>query len=124
MKALPYPLLCAVVGLLFGWLPSWVHGPIPGKYTLFHLDGPIVVWGFYVARLTIGAAVGLTVWPRAWFLRGPLCGAVGMLPVGLVALATPGCGPRCMTLNLATGAGVGLLVGGVAFLLTGRSRPD
>lgn len=89
---MPYPVVCAVLGLLLGWLPRFVHGPIPAKFTLLQIDGSIAVWGFYAARLSIGAAVGLTVWPRAWWLRGPLCGAALMLPVGLIALATPGCG--------------------------------
>ena len=42
--------------------------------------------------LLIGLLVGMTTWPQAWYLRGPVCGLLMMLPVGLVALATPGCG--------------------------------
>lgn len=90
--SLPYPLVCAALGLVLGWLPRLVHGPIAEKFDLLRIDGAIAVWAFYSARLLIGLMVGITRWPSAWYLRGPLCGVVMMLPVGLVALATPGCG--------------------------------
>jgi hypothetical protein len=89
---LSYAPTCAALGLVLGWLPMFVHGPIPAKFTLLYINGPVAVWGFYTARLLIGTAVGLVVWPRPWWLRGPLCGLALMLPVGLIALATPGCG--------------------------------
>jgi hypothetical protein len=91
---LPYPLLCALLGLVVGWLPRLVHGPIPEKFDALYIRGAIAVWGFYSARLLIGVLVGSTRWPERWYLRGPLCGLVMMLPVGLIALATPGCGFR------------------------------
>ncbi|MFN8544158.1 MAG: hypothetical protein U0807_08125 [Candidatus Binatia bacterium] len=88
---MPYALLCTLLGLVAGWLPRLVHGPIPEKFDAFYLRGVIAVWAFYSARLTIGFMVGITRWPARWYLRGPLCGFLLMLPVGLIALATPGC---------------------------------
>lgn len=87
-----YTPTCVAVGLVLGWLPALVHGPIAAKFTVLSIDGPVAVWGFYAARLMIGTAVGLVVWPRPWWLRGPLCGLALMLPIGLIVLATPGCG--------------------------------
>jgi hypothetical protein len=56
------------------------------------MNGQLVVWAYYVARLLIGVAVGATAWPGRWFLRGPLCGAFVMFPLGIVALSNPLCG--------------------------------
>ena len=91
LRRVPYPLVCAGLGLVAGWLPWLLHGPVPMKFAVHYLHGETAVWAFYAARLSIGLFVGLTVWPHAWYLRGPLCGFVLMLPVALVALATPGC---------------------------------
>ena len=90
--AIPYPLLCALLGFVYAWFPLLVHGPIPYKLDTVRLNGDIAVWAYYTARLLIGVMVGLTRWPPQGFWRGPLCGLLMMLPVGLVALATPGCG--------------------------------
>ena len=117
----PYPVVCALLGLVLGWLPKLLHGPIPEKFNLYFLKGWIIVWGWYTARMTIGLLVGITHWPRRWWLRGPLCGVLMILPLGFVSLGTPTCGPVCMSLNLTTGALVGLLVGGAAWVVTGRS---
>jgi len=87
-----YRILCALLGLALGWLPRLVHGPIPYKFDVLGIRGEIAVWAWYTARLLIGLLVGMTTWPQAWYLRGPVCGLLMMLPVGLVALATPGCG--------------------------------
>jgi hypothetical protein len=89
---IPYPLLCALIGLLLGWLPWLIHGPNPAKFSVIYMNGPLAVWAYYSARMLIGVFVGLTVWPRPWYLRGPLCGFFVMLPVTFVALATPRCG--------------------------------
>jgi len=91
---LPYPLLCTLLGVPLAWLPMLVHGPIPEKFDLLYIQGAIAVWAFYGARMMIGFLVGVTIWPRRWYLRGPLCGALAMFPVGIIALATPGCGAR------------------------------
>jgi len=91
---LPYPLVCALVGLAIGWAPVLIHGPIAYKFNIFRLDGATLVWAFYSARLLTGFLVGITRWPPRWYLRGPLCGLVVMFPVSLVALATPGCGAQ------------------------------
>jgi len=91
---LPYPLLCTLLGFILGWLPRLVHGPIPEKFDVLYIKGAIAVWGFYAARLSIGFFVGNTLWPAQWYARGPLCGFLAMLPLGLIALATPGCGFR------------------------------
>jgi hypothetical protein len=90
--SLPYPLLCAVLGVALGWWPMFLHGPIAEKYNLLYVHGATAVWAWYSARLMIGALVGITSWPQRWFLRGPLCGLLTMLPLGIVSLATPGCG--------------------------------
>jgi hypothetical protein len=89
---LPYPLLCALLGTVLGWLPRLVHGPIPQKFNVLYINGAIAVWGYYTARMLIGLMVGITAWPRRWYLRGPLCGLLTMFPLTLVSLAMPGCG--------------------------------
>lgn len=86
-----YELLCTLLGLVLGWLPLFVHGPIAFKFDAVRMNGAIAVWAFYTARLSIGFAVGITYRPARWYVRGPLCGLVLMAPVGLIALATPGC---------------------------------
>ncbi len=89
---LPYPLVCTLLGLVFGWLPMLVHGPIPQKFNVLYIRGPIAVWGFYIARLLIGFLVGITRWPSCWYVRGPLCGFLTLLPLTFISLAMPGCG--------------------------------
>ena len=89
----PYPLVCALVGLALAWVPSWLHGPIPYKYNILGINGALAVWAWYVARSLIGFLVGITAWPPPWWLRGPLVGFLTILPLGIVSLATPGCGP-------------------------------
>jgi len=88
----PYPFICTVAGLAYGWLPMLVHGPIAAKLTVVRLNGPVAVWTYYASRLLIGFMVGCGVWPATWWLRGPLYGVLLMLPPGMLALATPGCG--------------------------------
>jgi hypothetical protein len=117
-----YRVVCAFTGFVAAWLPFFLHGPIPEKLDRVRLNGAIAVWGYYVARLLIGFVVGAATWPQPWWLRGPFFGALLMLPVGTIALATPGCGPNCMALNVTTGAFVGLLAGGAGWLVTGRSH--
>jgi hypothetical protein len=91
-ESLPYPAVCCALGLVLGWLPAFFHGPIHQKFDVLFLRGAIAVWAFYAARLSIGLWIGISCRPRPWFVRGPLCGLLAMLPPGLVALATPGCG--------------------------------
>jgi hypothetical protein len=93
LRSVPYPVLCALLGLVLGWVPLLIHGPHPWKFTMWRWNGDVAVWGFYVARLSIGLLVGITWWPERWYLRGPLCGLLAMLPLGLIALANPACGP-------------------------------
>lgn len=88
----PYPLVCVALGLVLGWLPRLVHGPIAEKFDVLYIQGSIAVWGYYSARMLIGVWVGLTTWPARWYLRGPLCGFLSLWPLTLIALATPGCG--------------------------------
>ncbi len=92
IERLPYPLLCFLIGLPLAWLPTLVHGPIPEKYNVLYVQGSIAVWGWYSARMLIGFLVGITFWPKPWYLRGPMCGFLAMFPLGLVSVATPGCG--------------------------------
>jgi len=124
---LPYPIVCVLLGLVLGWIPGMLHGPIPEKWSYYYygqtpIDGIAIVRGYYVARLSVGLLVGITAWPQQWWLRGPLCGALLMLPLGMVALANPLCGAECMFWNTLSAGLVGLVVGGLAFLLTGKSR--
>ena len=117
-----YAPLCTVAGLVLAQLPSFLHGPIPYKFDIHALDGHVAVRGWYIARMLIGFLVGITRWPSRWWIRGPLCGLVMMVPLGFVSLATPECGPACMFWNSFTGAAIGLLVGAAAFWVTGRHR--
>lgn len=89
---LPYPLVCAMLGAVFGWLPRLVHGPIPEKFNVLYIRGAVAVWAFYTARMLIGFVVGVTAWPRPWYVRGPLFGFLTVFPLTLVSLAMPGCG--------------------------------
>ena len=95
MSGRKYIVLCSLLGLPLGWLPRLLnlHGPIPEKFDLYGLNGSVLVWAYYLDRLLIGFLVGITVWPRAWYLRGPVCGLVLMLPIGFVSLANAYCGP-------------------------------
>ncbi len=119
---LPYPLVCALLGLVVGALPALVHGPIPQKFDVLYIQGSVAVWGWYTARALIGVLVGLTTWPARWWLRGPLCGAIMIAPLSFVSLATPGCGPPCAGVNLTSALMVGTLVAGVARAITGRDH--
>lgn len=87
-----YRLSCLGLGLVLGWVPWLLHGPIPEKFNVLYIEGATAVWAFYTARLSIGFWVGISTWPTAWWQRGPLCGLLAMVPPGLVSLATPGCG--------------------------------
>jgi hypothetical protein len=120
---LPYTILCTLLGLALGWLPMLLHGPIAEKYDVLYIRGATAVWGWYSARLLIGFVVGITVWPRRWWLRGPLCGLLMMFPLGWVSLATPGCGFTCQFWNAVTGTLIGLSVAGLAFAISGREHP-
>lgn len=119
-ERLSYVLVCTLIGLAIGWIPMFLHGPIPYKYNVLYINGAIAVWGWYTARLLIGYVVGISTWPRPWWIRGPMCGFMTLFPLSLVSLATPGCGPPCMTWNLSTATSIGVLVGGIAFAITGR----
>lgn len=88
----PYPLVCTGLGLVLGWAPKLVRGPIRGRFDVRDIERSIAVWTWYPARLSIGFWVGVAVWPRPWWLRGALCGSLAMRPGGFVALGTPGCG--------------------------------
>lgn len=115
-----YVALCTALGLVLGWLPGLVHGPIPEKWSIHGVDGDLVVWCYVAGRLSIGLWVGLTSLPEAWYLRGPLCGALAMLPIAMLGLSNQYCGAPCMFWNMVTGATVGLAVGALAWSLTGR----
>jgi hypothetical protein len=92
LRRIPYPLLCVLLGLPLAWVPVFLHGPIPEKFNVLYIRGPIAVWGYYAARMLIGFFVGITLWPRRWYVRGPMCGFLALLPLTVIALATPGCG--------------------------------
>lgn len=116
----PYPLLCALLGVALGWWPALLHGPIPEKYNVLYIRGAVVVWAWYLARSLIGLLVGITHWPRQWWLRGPLCGVLMLLPLGIVSLATPACGAPCMFWNQLSAIAIGTSVAGIAFWITGK----
>lgn len=117
---LPYPLVCALLGFVLGWIPKFLHGPIPEKFNLYYIHGAISVWSWYTARLLVGVMVGITCLPRRWYFRGPLCGFLMMLPPGIMSLSVPTCGPVCMFWNETTATSLGLIVAGLAFYLTGK----
>lgn len=121
---LRYVAVCIALGLALGWLPGLVHGPVAEKWDVHAIRGAMVVWGYYLARLSIGLWVGITSVPSAWYLRGPLCGALAMIPLGFVGLANPLCGPPCMFWNTATGATVGFAVAALAWSITGKHHAD
>jgi len=89
---LSYPVVCTLLGLGLGWVPLGLHGPIPAKFDVLYIQGSIAVWAYYLARLLVGFWVGVSAWPARWYLRGPLCGFLSLLPVTFVALAMPRCG--------------------------------
>ena len=119
---LPYAAVCSALGVAAGAVPAFLHGPIHQKFDVLYINGAVAVWAWYVARSLIGFLVGITRWPTAWWLRGPLCGLVMIGPLCFVSLATPGCGPPCAAVNLTSAVTVGLVVAGVARLVTGRSH--
>lgn len=121
---IPYALLCTLLGVLLGWLPMLIHGPIPEKYNILYIRGAVAVWGWYTARLLIGFVIGISRWPLYWYVRGPLCGFLMLLPLSLVSLATPGCGFPCMSANLASATAIGAAVAGLAYALTGLHRGE
>ncbi len=90
---LPYPLVCLLLGLLLGWTPRLVHGPIAEKFNVHYIQGSVAVWAFYSARHLVGFLVGISAWPSRWYLRGPMVGFLTLLPVTFIPLAIPGCGP-------------------------------
>jgi hypothetical protein len=124
IERLGYRGLCVVLGLVVGWFPMLLHGPIPQKFDVLYINGSIAVWGFYGARLLIGLLVGITTWPERWWLRGPLCGFLLMLPPGIVLLGVPGCGGLCTLYNLLSATGIGTIVAGGAWLATGRDHAN
>jgi hypothetical protein len=69
-----------------------IHGPIPEKFNVLYIRGVVAIWAYYTARLSIGFWIGVSTWPARWYLRGPLCGFLSLLPITFVALAMPGCG--------------------------------
>ncbi len=87
-----YLITCTLLGLALGWAPTLVHGPIAEKFNILYIQGNIAIWGWYIARSMIGFLVGITHWPRPWFVRGPLCGFLIVFPLTWVSLAMPGCG--------------------------------
>jgi hypothetical protein len=117
-----YLLVCTVLGLVLGWIPMLLHGPIPQKFDVLYVDGSLAVWGFYLQRLAIGFWVGVATWPERWWIRGPLVGFVAFLPLGIVLLATPGCGTLCFRVNMSSALALGVAVAGIAWVLTGRQR--
>ena len=122
LERLGYRGVCTVLGLIAGWVPMFLHGPIPQKFDVLYIRGSVTVWGFYLARLTIGFFVGNTSWPAAWWIRGPLCGFLVMLPAGIILLGVPGCGGMCTVYNLLSATTIGFSIAGLAWLLTGRNH--
>jgi hypothetical protein len=117
-----YLLTCTALGLALGWLPILFHGPIPEKFDVLYVNGSLAVWGFYLQRVATGFWVGVATWPERWWIRGPLVGALAYLPLGIVLLATPGCGTLCFRLNGTSALLLGTAVAGIAWWLTGRQR--
>ena len=120
LRHLGYRGVCTLLGLVAGWVPMLLHGPIPQKFDVLYIRGSVTVWGFYLARLMIGFFVGNTSWPAPWWLRGPLCGFLIMLPAGIILLGVPGCGGMCTVYNLLSATTIGFIVAAGAWLATGR----
>ena len=120
LARIPFPLVCAVLGLVLGWIPILLHGPRREEFDVLYVIGDVAVWGFYAGRCGIGLWIGLTAFPRRWFLRGPMCGFLAIIPLAMIQLAMPRCGLQCMSSNVASGTALGLLIAGLAWLLTGR----
>ena len=119
MPARRYIFLCTAIGLALSWVPAYIHGPIREKWDYYYLNGGWAIWTWYLARAGVGFFVGITVWPTRWWVRGPLIGMLLLLPPCMMSLANPLCGVRCVAGNESTAAGLGLIVAGVAFALTG-----
>lgn len=117
---IPYPLLCTLLGLVLGWVPMFLHGPIPEKFNVLYIHGDTAVWAWYWARMSIGFWVGVARWPEPWWLRGPLYGLLPMVPLGIISVATPGCGYPCLFWNWLTGASVGFTVAALAQAISRR----
>ena len=120
LQRLGYRGVCTVLGLVVGWFPMLLHGPIPQKFDVLYIRGSVTVWGFYLSRLLIGFFVGAATWPAPWYVRGPLCGFLLMLPPGIILLGVPGCGGMCTVYNLLTATTIGFVVAGGAWMITGR----
>jgi hypothetical protein len=119
---LAYPIVCTLLGAILGWAPVLVHGPIAERFDALFMKGWIAVWAFYASRLLIGFFVGVSRWPRPWYVRVPLCGFLLMLPPGLIALSAPGCGSRCMLVNELSAMAIGTAVAGLARAITGKDH--
>ena len=63
-----YLLVCTGLGLLLGWLPILVHGPIPEKFDVLYIDGSLAGWGGYIQRHAPGVWGGVATGPerRVW----------------------------------------------------------
>lgn len=118
--SLRYILLCTAIGLSLCWVPTLIHGPIREKWDYYYLNGGWAIWNWYLARGMVGFFVGITLWPRRWWLRGPLVGLLLLMPPCMMSMSNPLCGPPCVMGNESTGMGLGLIVAGLAFLLTRR----
>ena len=81
---LGYTAICTLFGLVLGWLPMLVHGPIPQKFDVLFIRGSITVWGFYLARLLIGFMVLRE--PFTWMKLF----AVGLIATGIFLLQREG----------------------------------
>ena len=114
-----YVLFCTLLGLALSWVPSYIHGPIREKWDYYYINGGWAIWTWYLARASIGFFVGISVWPTRWWVRGPLVGLLLLLPPCMMSLANPLCGLPCVAGNESTAAGMGLIVAGAAFALTG-----
>ena len=121
-ERLGYLGVCTLLGLIAGWVPMLLHGPIPQKFDVLYIQGSVTVWGFYLARLLIGFFVGNTSWPAAWYVRGPLVGFLVMLPAGIILLGVPGCAGMCTFYNQLSATIIGFSVAAGAWLLTGRNH--
>lgn len=121
-RTVPYTPLCTILGLVLSWIPVFVHGPIPEKFDVLYVNGAVAVWTYYTARMLVGFLVGISTWPRRWWIRGPLCGFLAMLAPAIMVVAVPGCGYSCMAWNLSTATVLGASIAGVARVVTGRDH--
>lgn len=117
--AIRYRVVCIATGALGASAAGWILGPRPELFLAHDIAGEITVWAYHASRLAVGVWVAISVWPRPWLVRGPLCGALAMVPVAWISQALPERGLGLPLGDLAAGAVLGFAVAATARCVTG-----